>query len=167
MRTDQLKKSFFIRSLLVVMSLLYLLTPLYSELNILLHKISHQFVIENHHAEATTEKEQHHHKDHHDHDFLASNHEEESEGHHKKKKIEVHTHELISFFNSVFNNDTSNKNTEKHIFENKLDKHILTYKLDIPQPVLVYNNKNSWAYNSIAESLELEVSIPPPRSNPA
>lgn len=162
MRTTQFIQSIFIRHLLVVISLLYLFSPLYSEFNIVLHKISHQFVIEDHRATEFNE-EKHHHID--DHNFLASNHIEEAEDHHKNGEIDDHTHGLISFFNSILNDDSSKDNKEKQIFENKLDKHILSYNIELLQPVLVYKDKNWWSYFSLAESLNLEITIPPPQSN--
>lgn len=167
MRTAHFKQSFFIRSLLVVMSLCYLFSPLHSEFNILLHKIAHQFVIEDHHPEETNEKKHYHHTEHHDHKFLASNTSEEAEDYHEKDEIKEHTHELISFFNSVFNKDSSEDNKKKHIFEHQIDKHIRSNNIDLPQPVLVYKVKNLWGYYSLAESPELEITIPPPRHNPA
>lgn len=146
------------------MSMLYLISPIRSEFSILLHKISHQLVMEDHHVKASIEKENHHH-DHHDHNFLAADHKINSEGHHEKNKLEVHTHELISFFNSVFVNNASNESTEKLNSENKIDKHIPSYKLEISRSALVYKDKCLWGYYSKAESLAHEVKIPPPRIN--
>ena len=148
------------------MSLCYLFSPLHSEFNILLHKISHQFVIQDHHAEEANEKH-HYHSEHHDHKFLSSNPSEEIAEHHEKDEIEEHTHELISFFNSVFNKDSSQDNRKKHIFEHQIDKHILSNNIDLPQPVLVYKVKNLWGYYSFAESPEPEITIPPPQRIPA
>ncbi|MBZ9729050.1 hypothetical protein LB467_05080 [Salegentibacter sp. JZCK2] len=144
------------------MSLLYLFSPLYSEFNILLHKISHQFVIEDHHAEKSNE-EKHHHTD--DHNFLALNHLVEAEDHHNKEEIDDHTHGVISFFNSILNYDSSKDNKEKQIFENKIDKHILSHNINLPQSVLVYKDKKIWDYFSFAEDHEPDITIPPPQSN--
>lgn len=165
LRTTKFNQSLFIRSLLVVMSLLYVFSPLHSKFSILLHSISHQMLIENHHVEKF--QEEHHHSTEHNHHFLASNHSEESENHHEKEEIQKHSHELISFFNAVFNNDVSKENKEKPTFENKIDKHILSNSIDSPPSVLVYKGKNLWGYYSLAESLELDVRFPPPQSSPA
>jgi len=164
-RTAHFKQSFFIRSLLVVMSLWYLFSPLHSEFNLFLHKTAHQFVIKDHHAKEVNEKKHHHHIVHNNHDFLASNPSEETGDHHENDQIEEHAHELISFFNAVFNKDFSEKNKKKHIFEHQIDKHILSNNIDLPKPVLVYRNRNLWGYYSLIESLEPDVSIPPPRPN--
>lgn len=166
MSTNQIKQSFFIRSLLVVVSILYLISPLHTEFSILFHKLSHQLAMEDHHAKAYIEKKNHHHT-HYDHDFLASNHKNEFKEQHGENKFEVHNHELITFFNSVLNNSSSSESSEKYSFENKIDKHIPSYKLEIPPPLFVLKDKRLWAYNSSARSLLNEVKIPPPRNTPA
>lgn len=141
------------------MSLLYLFSPLYSEFNSLLHKLSHQFVIEDHHTEKSNE-ESHHHTD--GHHFLALNHPAEVEDHHKEE-IDDHSHNVISLFNSIFNSDSSKENKEKQIFENKIDKHILSHNVNLPPSVLVYKDKKLWAYFFFAKGHEPDITIPPPQ----
>ena len=144
----------------------YLFSPLQAEINVLLHKIAHQFTAEDHHVEKPTH-EKHHHEAQHKHDFLATNTAENAEKHHQKKDFQEHTHELITFFNTFFKNDSSKEHKEKHLFENKIDKHIISFYVEIPQPVLEDTAKKYWCNGSIAENFGLETPIPPPRSHPA
>ncbi|NEV92538.1 hypothetical protein G3567_00035 [Psychroflexus sp. YR1-1] len=143
------------------MSLLYLFSPLCSEFNSLLHKLSHQFVIEDHHAEKSNEKKIHHSEDH---DFLVLNPLAEAEDHHKEE-IDDHTHGVISLFNLIFNYDSSKDGKEKQIFENKIDKHILYHTIHFSPWALVYNDKKMRDYFFFTKGHEPDITIPPPQSN--
>jgi len=124
-------------------------------------------MVENHHAVESVSEIHDHTIDSHSHKFLASTHSEETKHHHNTKKVDNHNHELISFFNSIFNSDASQNNKEKALFENKLDKHILSQIIDSPDLIPVYEKKNLWYHYSLPKSLKLEVIIPPPQGNPA
>lgn len=164
LRTKYLKHVFLIRSLLVAMSFMYVFSPLHSELNILLHKISHNFVIENHHADESIKEDHDLHLNNHKHKFIASKHKKETQDHHHKEELHNHTHELISFINSIFNTEASRTNTNNDLFENKVDKHILTHIIDSPSPIKAYKKESLWYYFSLSKSLKLEVVIPPPQN---
>lgn len=169
MRTIRSSHSIFVRSLLVVISLLYVISPLHSEFNILLHKISHNVIAalqvpDDHHAIKHTEK--HHHQNVvHDHEFLVSNHNELKIDKHSKVKIETHKHELISFFNSLFITDHSQNNNEKDFIENKIDKHILSFNMELAYSIKEYKKKCLWFYYNLFKGLNLEIVIPPPQSS--
>ncbi len=123
-------------------------------------------MIENHHVEESVTKDHDHHIESHSHKFKASIHKNETRDHHHKEEIKDHTHELISFFNSIFNTDSSRSNTTKDLFENKVDKHILSHIINSPSPVEVCKKENLWYCYSLSKSLNLEVVIPPPQNIP-
>ncbi len=172
MRTNPYKNSFLVRSLLVVMSVMYVASPLHSEFNLLLHNLSHQITSEanhydEHHAEKFSEKEKHHHNESHHHESLTSKHDKQTKHHHKKATTETHTHEILSVFYAFFNTDTSQNNSAKDFIENKVDKHILSFKAELPCSIQHYEKKNLWYYYSIIQSLKIEVIIPPPQTTHA
>jgi len=169
LRTKRFSQTILVRSLLVVVSLLYVISPLHSEFNILLHKISHKFTSEiqadENHIIKSIEKQHHHHNTVSEHELLVSNHNEPTIHNHNNTNNKTHKHEVITFFNSLFKIDSLQNNNEKDFIENKIDKHILTFNIELSCSFKEYEKKNLWYYYNLFKSLNSEIVIPPPQSS--
>ncbi|WP_158655171.1 hypothetical protein [Flavivirga eckloniae] len=143
------------------MSFLYILSPLQTQLYKLLHKISHHLALENHHEEKHTETSHHHH---HDHIFLSKFSLSEKHHHDEKEHATHHTHEFLSFLSSIFDTDSQKNDTEKHLLDNKLDKHILPEKRIGQKQFSLVMSSIIWFYEARIISRELDVNIPPPKT---
>ncbi len=137
-------------TIIVGLSLLYILRPMQTQAYNFLHKISHHLVAESGH------NNDHHH--HHDHAFLS---------HQRGARIfddpvKEHSHELLSFFNTVI--DTHDSPSEKdNLFEVKVDKHLVPVQHKIKVGLIEIDSAHTWFHNTIIENLRPEITVPPPR----
>ncbi|GAA3646532.1 hypothetical protein GCM10022397_34370 [Flavivirga jejuensis] len=96
--------------------------------------------------------------------FLSYISSSEKHHHEEKEYAEHHTHEFLSFLSSVFNIDTTPNDKEKHLFDIKLDKHILPEKRIGQEQFPLAISPIIWFYDTKIISRGLDVNIPPPKT---
>ena len=153
-----------LKTVFVFMSVMYLLSPLQTELYSFFHEISHQLESKFN----STESHQHHTQNainhHHDHDFSTLEVTAKSEHHHDDGIETSHSHQILSFLNAVFNTDESTNNSDKLLVETKLDKHIIPLTVINPEELPSITTLKIWFYTLKIDQMGFDVNTPPPKT---
>ncbi|MFC7356314.1 hypothetical protein ACFQO1_01335 [Jejudonia soesokkakensis] len=142
--TQFLRKEKFKKTMLVALSMLYLVTPLHTSILKGFHKIEH-FISQ-----------------------TASDHEHEHKTHHAHGEEHPHEHKTIAFVTSIFSNqqvahtsETNSSETNKVTKILSFDKHLTLqeYASDVPFAIDI---KHIFTYSEAHISTILEHTTPPP-----
>lgn len=121
---------------------LYFITPLQQPLAQGFHKVAHAFIKTNsNHSHTKSHTAQHNHHDNH---------------------IETHTHELVTFFNSLFSKDSTKEQQKTKTID--LDKHILQLTVFKPKYHKPKNNQQFYWLTS-KYSISISITSPPPKGD--
>lgn len=155
-----LVKSLGLKLIIVGFIIVYMLSPLQTQVYKLLHHISHELTENSHHD---TEIEHHHHTDKHQHDFIEATVKKENHQHSLEKTTLNHSHEWLEFFGNTFkiNDNKSQKNNP--VTEITLDKHTIPNFASFSSEIIEINTSKRWFYHLNKDSLGLDTTTPPPK----
>ena len=159
-------KSIILNSIIIGMTVFYIFSPLQKEIYNLAHHLSHQLS-----SLHTTHESSHHHGDkHHDHDEVHDHTHEFIETGLVGKTLttdnevyeEEHSHQMLAFFNTLFNSNDTSTDQEQYLAPFQLDKHIIPH-INVSLADQSYSeNSNIWFRQLNLDSRKADVIAPPP-----
>jgi hypothetical protein len=138
-------KKYIIKVVAVIVSFMYLLTPIHSEVIDALHSLSHGFL-----SKPT---------------FVLS-HGSQINLEQRLDNVSMlsHDHKIIDFIDNIFTNKKQSKGSEIPIFNNiKIDKHVCSSKYKLFENISFQDSNNSYAYLEQMEDFYYKKQIRPPQ----